>query len=150
MEGKKIFNHISQVGFIVKDADMTIKAMQKIFGVLPDAQGHVAPTNKKYRGNSAEFDSMILLYNFANVQLEFIQPISGKNIWQEHLDKHGEGLHHVRFTVDNYDEAEMYLSERGIVPLQQGDSLTPNLRWDYFDTESVLGFVLETMSVRTK
>ena len=150
MEKKNLFTKVSQVGFIVKDMNKTIDAMKKVFDVVPDAQGNVAPTNKKYHGQFAEFDSLIALYNFADVQLEFIQPLSGENIWQEHLDKHGEGLHHVRFTVDDYDEAEAYLAERGIAPLQQGDSLTPNLRWDYFDTENTLGFILETLSKRNK
>lgn len=146
MEKKNLFTNLSQVGFIVKDMDKTIAAMKLVFGVEPDVVNNVSPANKRYHGKPADFDAILALYNFANVQLELIQPVSGKSIWQEHLDQHGEGLHHIRFTVENQEEAIAYMAAKGISPSQQGDSLTPNVQWDYFDTEPVLGFIVEILS----
>ena len=146
MEKKNLFTNLSQVGFIVKDMDKTIAAMKRVFGVMPDVVNNVNPENKKYHGKDGDFDAILALYNFANVQLELIQPVSGESIWQEHLDQHGEGLHHIRFTVENQKEAIAYMAAKGIFPSQQGDSLTPNVQWDYFDTESELGFIVEILS----
>ncbi|WP_371362811.1 hypothetical protein SRRS_38680 [Sporomusa rhizae] len=146
MEQKNLFTNFSQVGFVVRDMNKTVEAMERILGVKPDVVNNVNPENKRYHGKPGDFDAVLALYNFANVQLEFIQPVSGTSIWQEHLDKHGEGLHHIRFTVDDHDEAVEYMAQKGILPSQQGDSLTPTVQWDYFDTEPVLGFILETLS----
>jgi hypothetical protein len=140
------FTKVSQVGIIVKDIRKTMAAMERVFGATPDKEGNVCPTNRRYHGKEGDFDALIALYDFANIQIELIEPLRGDNIWQEFLDKHGEGIHHIRFNVEDNDAAINDMAEKGIEVSQSGDSLTPGLRWTYFDSEDALGFIVEQFS----
>ena len=138
--------NVSQVGIVVKDIRKTMAGMERLFGATPDKMGNVAPTNRRYHDKEGDFDALIALYDFANIQIELIEPLGGSNIWQEFLDRHGDGIHHIRFTVDDHDGAIEEMAEKGIKVSQSGDSLTPGLRWTYFDSEPELGFIFEQLS----
>ena len=146
MKKQNLFTTISQVGIVVRDIEKTMNEMTRLFGVTPDKKGNIAPTSRRYHGNDGDFDALIALYDYANIQIELIEPLGGTSIWQEFLDKHGEGIHHIRFTVDDHDEAIRDMAEKGIDVSQSGDSLIPGLRWTYFDSEATLGFVFEQLS----
>ena len=90
----------------------------------------------------------IALFDFDDVQLEFLQPLSGRTIWQDHVDAHGYGIHHIRFDCDDEQAGIETMQSQGMPVSQAGDSRTPNMRWTCFDSEPVLGFVLEMMTRR--
>jgi methylmalonyl-CoA/ethylmalonyl-CoA epimerase len=48
------------------------------------------------------------------LDVEFISPIEGKSIYRDFLDKHGEGIHHIAFLVDDLDAEMAKLVSRGI------------------------------------
>ena len=146
MEAKNKFTNVSQVGIVVKDIRKTMAAMERIFGAVPEKMGNVCPTNRRYHGKEGDFDALIALYDFANIQIELIEPLSGSNIWQGFLDSNGDGIHHIRFTVEDHDGAIGDMAEKGIAVSQSGDSMIPGLRWAYFDSEDDLGFVVEQLS----
>ncbi len=146
MEEKSQFTKLSQVGIVVRDIRETMAAMERVFGQKPDKMGHVAPTNRIYCGESGDFDAMIALYDFAGIQIELIEPLEGRSIWREFLDQRGPGIHHIRFTVEDHDLAVGEMENKGIRVSQSGDSLTPGLRWAYFDSQDALGFIFELLS----
>lgn len=41
------------------------------------------------------------LVDFQSTKLELMQPISSENILSRFIDKHGDGIHHISFRVDN-------------------------------------------------
>ena len=41
-------------------------------------------------------------FDLENIQLELIQPNGVKSTWQDFLDEHGEGIHHIAFPVKEY------------------------------------------------
>ena len=45
--------------------------------------------------------------------LELLQPVSGKSPWQEWIDAHGEGIHHIGFAVNDLQKAEDTLVAQG-------------------------------------
>jgi len=89
--------------------------MREVFGVEPDK---IVMTNEDdgriYRGEPGDFVAEIVYYKFATIDLEFIRPISGKSIWQEHLEVHGEGLHHIQFAIDSFEGARRQMSRAEI------------------------------------
>ncbi len=146
MSGNNPFTTISQVGIVVRDIQKTMSEMERLFGVTPDKMAHVNPTHQRYRGKDGDFDALIALYDYSNIQIELIQPLGGSNIWQEFLDKHGTGIHHIRFDVKNHDQAISDMERKGIAVSQSGDTIAPGKRWTYFDSEDALGFVFEQLS----
>lgn len=144
MENK--FNDICQVGIVVRDREKLLKNMKEIFGVEPDSDINTkVDENTQYYGEPGDFVAELIFYRFAGVELEFIVPVRGQSIWQDFLDEHGEGIHHVLFNVDSFDGAKAQMAEHGIGVMQQGSSVmgVPGLKWGYFDTLQKLPFIVE-------
>jgi len=140
------FTEISQIGFVICDKERILKGMREVFGVEPDKVVMTkADDGRVYRGEPGDFVAELIFYKFANIELEFIRPISGKSIWQEHLDAHGEGLHHIQFAVDSFEGARNQMHGADVEMLQEGLSArpVPGLRFGYFDTFAKLAFILE-------
>jgi hypothetical protein len=81
------------------------------------------------------------------VELELIQPMEGESIWKDYLREHGEGIHHIRFNVDDLDPVQAYLHEKGIESAQHGSGIRPGTLWMNFASEDQVGFVIEVMKV---
>lgn len=46
-------------------------------------------------------------------QIELIHPLDGKGPVQKHIERRGEGLHHLCFETDNIEEDMLRLKEKG-------------------------------------
>ena len=64
--------------------------------------------------------------------LELVQQLEGGGPWPEFLESKGEGLHHIAFTVSNYDEIVTGLQKQGFKMIAGG--LYQGNRWSYFAT----------------
>jgi catechol 2,3-dioxygenase-like lactoylglutathione lyase family enzyme len=102
-------NIVTQVGFIVRDVVKTKKKFAEFLG-LPEPQhfdcGDFKITQTQYCGKSAPDANCILAFFDVgpNMQIELIQPNGARSTWQDYLDEHGEGIHHIAFVVKNMDE----------------------------------------------
>jgi 4-hydroxyphenylpyruvate dioxygenase-like putative hemolysin len=56
-----------------------------------------------------------------SLQLELIQPDEQPSTWREHLDEHGEGVHHIAFVVEGMKEAIARMEARHMPLLQKGE-----------------------------
>jgi hypothetical protein len=137
---------VVQVGIVVRDAQAMAQvwtdrfnfAPPKIIDWPPDSS--VAET-ATYHGRPGNFRMRLAFVETGPVQLEFIQPLEGHNIYADFLEERGEGLHHILFLVDNPQEVAQKL---GVEVLQSGgSSLNPGAIWSYLDTESLLGCLIE-------
>lgn len=81
--------------------------------------------------------------------VELIQPLSGDTIYVEHLDRKGEGLHHVGVFVPSFDEAVAEARRQGFSVLQSGRGFGRfgDGGYAYLDTEASLGMILELIEV---
>ena len=74
--------------------------------------------------------------------IELIQPGETHSLWNQFIEKHGDGVQHIAFRSENIDRDEAVLIERGVkVPWR--------CRWidgggaSYFETDAVGGMMLE-------
>ena len=142
MENK--LTHVSQIGLCVRDIDRVIEGMEKVFGVKPDRIGETPKTKRFYKGKEAEFGAKLAFYNFANIEIELMQPIYGDSDWVHFLESGREGLHHFRFSIDDFHAVEENMKERGIDILMEGRSVkSDKLRLALFDTEDLITFPVE-------
>jgi hypothetical protein len=72
------------------------------------------------------------------VEIELIQPVTGESPWSEHLDEHGEGLHHVRFRVQGIDAKLAELAGKGFSTLMY-KRFGPAVAFAYLETPEALG-----------
>lgn len=143
-EKNTMLKHISQVGILVKNMDKAVEGMKQVFGVEPDSWGQTPETKRKYKGKEAKFAAKMAFYRFANIEIELIEPLYGESSWKDYIDRGKEGIHHIRFSVDNFEKTVSSMKERGICMLQEGCSVkSEKLRWGLFDTEETLSFIVE-------
>lgn len=140
------FVEMTQVGIVVRDLDAVIANMKKIFGCEPSFVGETLKSSRKYFGKEGNFAARIALFDFCNIQFEYMMPTEGESIWQDFLNEHGEGLQHVSFRVKNYDDAAAQMAQAGAEAEMQGLAMARPVRWDFFNTEPMLGFSVECSS----
>ena len=137
---------ITQVGLIVRDVEETAKTYAALFGVdvpqwsLTDPED-VAHT--RYRGQPTQAQAKLAFFDMGSVQIELIEPVGGPSTWQEFLDAHGEGVHHIAFVIDGMDEQVGLLESKGMPLVQRGEYTGG--RYAYIDSQSQLKVILELL-----
>jgi len=151
---KEIFKKFLHIGIVVKDLERTLDTLTNVFGIGPFKILDFPPKDMKddiemtYHGKPADFSAKFCFADMGNVELEIIQPISGKSVWFDFLEKHGEGVHHLKFKVPDLEETKQYLNEYNFKIIQSGSavSLNKGKTWAYFDTKDKIGFVIEVLN----
>lgn len=138
---------VVQVGLIVRDIEKSIDAYMGIFGLTERPQARetagVAETHMKYRGEPSTGRAKLAFINMGQVTIELIEPIGGPSTWQEFLDAHGEGVHHLAFNVKGTQQVVSFLNGKGVPMVQQGD-YTGGM-YTYMDSAPQLGVILELL-----
>ncbi|MHB1296402.1 MAG: VOC family protein [Anaerolineae bacterium] len=145
-----LFRNVAQIGVVVKDLERTTTMLAKIFGIGPFRKIVYPPVDRedmqrRYYGEEGDFCYIEAFADLGNVELEIIQPVSGKSIWADFLAAHGEGIHHIRFNVDDMQQVADYLDENGICVAMSGNGLRPGTLWANFNSEGAIGFTIEVM-----
>ena len=143
---------VVQVGIVVRDALAAARAWTERFALEPaevidwPPEGSGLDAGSTYRGRPGNFRMRLAFIETGAVQIEFIQPLEGDNIYSEFLAKKGEGLHHLLFRVpDPIDVARVLEVE---VTQSGGSTLDPGAVWAYLDTEEILGTIIELKTIR--
>ncbi|MFH1068171.1 MAG: VOC family protein, partial [Candidatus Glassbacteria bacterium] len=74
-------------------------------------------------------------------------PTRGRSIYDEFIEKHGSGFHHIAFAVKDMDEALRLLAERGVEISQDGawGKTRVEGRFAYLDTDPHGGLSVELL-----
>ena len=147
------FSSLSQIGVVVRNIEDYLRAIEAVLKVRPNIVVKIpneTMTNleRHYYGESEDFSAMLAFFNFDAIQLEVIQPLTGKSVWKDFLERRGEGIHHIRFGIADMAACDEHFAGLGIKKAQDGYS-TKNiegLKWAYFDTEEKLGFFTEVIN----
>jgi hypothetical protein len=151
---KKIFKKFCHVGVVVKDLGRTLDTLTNVFGIGPfkivdfPPKGTDEDIEMTYYGKPADFTAKFCFAKMGDIELEIIQPISGKSVWFDFLEKHGEGIHHLKYEVPDLEETKQYLNEYNLKMIQSGSAVGVNKgkTWAYFGTEDKAGFVIEVLN----
>lgn len=143
---------INQIALVVRDLDATMRRYWESLGVGPwRVYTYGAPLlrDMTYRGKAQEYRMRLALAPLGSQVIELIQPLSDHNIYVEHLDRKGEGLHHVGVFVPSFDRAVADARQQGFSVLQSGRGFgrLGDGGFAYLDTEAALGVILELIEV---
>ncbi len=155
MENK--FRNPIQIGIITDDLDKSIAYFKSILGIEPRAIADFPPEGyedvyQEYKGKKGNSSGKFCFFDFGNIEIEIIYPVSGESVWKDFLDEHGPGLHHIKFSVAEHDESRAHLKKLGYDVYQGGAAVGKNAgkEWVYYNTFSELGFDLEVMNEHIK
>lgn len=135
---------VIQVAYVVRDIDRAMKNHWESFGIGPwDVYtfGPPAVRDSVVRGKPSDHTYLLAITWLREVQLELMQPLTGRSIYDEHLEKKGEGVHHIKLYYPNCDKALADFARKGIKVIQSGK--IDDDEFYYLDTERLLGYVLE-------
>jgi catechol 2,3-dioxygenase-like lactoylglutathione lyase family enzyme len=136
-----------QIAFVVKDIQAAERFFTDKMGVphffrFNDVQVYEA----FYRGGPGDFHMHLSLGYAGDSQIELIEHISGRSIYKEFLDGRGEGLHHLGFIVPDHEKVIADFVANGFPVIQSGRiGNNPGVKFAYFDTEAVIGAVMESI-----
>ena len=95
-----------QIGVVVRDLQKAIEAYTKLFqwGPFEVIEREYNESASTYRGKPGNFRYRIGYTQLGPIQLEMIQPLRGKTIYNEFLEARGEGFHHFGILIDRIEE----------------------------------------------
>ncbi|WHY59606.1 VOC family protein [Cytobacillus firmus] len=141
-------NIVEQLAIVVKDLELAAEAYCKLLGAdMPPIiqSGPSETTQVMFRGQPTEGKSRYMFINTPFIQIELIEPGDSPSTWQEHLEKYGEGVHHISFVVDNLDEKVRLLEGMGYPVIQTGNFFNGKGRYAYMDTTSAFSVIIELL-----
>ncbi|OMF38671.1 lactoylglutathione lyase [Paenibacillus sp. FSL H8-0548] len=137
---------ITQIGLLVNDIDEVSQAYADFFGVEKPKwfwTDTVEKAQTEYNGESSVARAKLAFFDMGSLQLELIEPDEHPSTWREHLDKHGEGPHHIAFVVEGMKEKVASMEKLGMPLVQKGEYTGG--RYAYMDSFKQLKIMLELL-----
>jgi len=132
------------IAIAVSNLEVAIDGYRNILGIVAWELIEVKPPilhKQIYLGKPADFTYKLAFVKIGPIQLELVQPVSGRNAYSDFLAEHGEGLHHIGYTVDDIEETTLSMNKQGFATLMSGGFLDGGFA--YYDTVDSLKCILE-------
>jgi 4-hydroxyphenylpyruvate dioxygenase-like putative hemolysin len=127
---------------VAEDLKKTMEHYWNIMRIGPWSIYTMMPSDTTVRGKSKHFSMKMAFTRVGSMKLELIQPLEGESVYEDFLNKRGEGVHHIAsYAVDDLDRTVALLGKYGIPVLQRGT--WGGATFVYLDTEKTLGTVIE-------
>jgi len=142
---KTFFKKILQAAMVVSDINKTIKVYYDKYGIGPWNVYEFNSTNvkdMKIDGKRVSYRILVALTNIGETRFELIEPLDDLTIHAKFLKEHGEGLHHIAYEVEDFDQVINYFKENGFIIIQEGKWLGIH-HFAYLDSEHDLKHIIE-------
>lgn len=106
---------IDQVGFVVNSIEETKQRYAALFGPFTEMDGSVSEAD--YRGRKADANLAILFGKSGDLEMEFIEWRGGESPHREFTEQGREGMHHIRYRVENADDWIAKVAPLGYEPI---------------------------------
>ena len=139
------FGKLHHICIAVRDIEAKIKFFESI-GIGPWRE--YPPLGEYKEVKVPDYDGFRTLKfveaSVGNIEIQLVQPSEEHDTPQKQfLDKHGEGVYHIGFVVDDANAAERELEEKGLVTTSRGRR-DDQSGFNYYDTKKSAGVVLLT------
>lgn len=135
-------NGFIQINIVVRDIAAAAEKWAMVLGIeKPEIRTvHLeGGPDYTYRGEPVSCELLVADIEMNGFVLELHQPVGGPSSFQEFLDKHGNGVHHIGFEVgSDRDEVIEHLGELGL-DTNRTLGIYPGSSWTIVDGEDTLG-----------
>jgi len=148
MTEKPVFKGVLQVGVVVKNLDEAMKRYWEECGIGPWKIYTFDPSTVSdmiIRDKRVDYAMRLAVTSIGGVEWEIIEPLDEKSIYAEFLKEHGEGIHHMAFATDNYDETMSFFQGKGVGVLQGGT--WGGLKYTYLDLKDKMYCIAEIYDI---
>lgn len=105
---------IDQIGFVVRNLEEWVKRFDPVFGPFTFIDGSVQDAT--FRGKSEDVKLTIGFGRSGDLEIELIEWQDGVSPHSEFIQSGREGMHHLRYRVDDADAWIPKLAEVGYIP----------------------------------
>jgi len=142
---------VNQIGMVVKSVDRSAEMYSRTFGLPEFYVYDLEVKNHWYYGEKSPVKLRMGKTQWGQVEMELIQHLEGeKSLFSGWIEEYGEGLNHLGFDVDDYDDVHGKMVAEGFEPIQWIETDYPayengKVKACYFDTRRVGGVIFEVM-----
>ena len=141
----------AQINIVVADIETAAEKWADLLGIeKPAVEKRHLEGNEHYtyHGKPISCDLLVCDIPMPGWTLELHQPAGGESSFQEFLDKHGNGVHHIGFEVgDKRDQIILEMAAEGY-DTDRTLGIYPGSSWTIVDGEDTLGVNLNIKPVR--
>ena len=141
----------AQINIVVSDIETAAEKWAELLGVPKPEIHHnhlEGGDNYHYHGQPISCDLKTCAIEMEGWVLELHEPCGGQSSFQDFLDKHGNGVHHIGFEVgDKRDAIIREMSDEGY-DTDRTLGIYPGSSWTIVDGEDTLGVNLNIKPVR--
>lgn len=124
---------LDQIGFVYKDIEAAIALYDPMFG--PFKRMNTGVFEYDYRGNIEPAEVKLAFGRNGDIEIELIEWISGGTPHKEFIDAGREGMHHIRFLVDDLQSTIDDAAPLGYKPIWRAQ-FAPQLAVAYMEREN--------------
>ena len=133
-----LYRRVAHLGWVVRDVD-AVAAAWRALGVAGVRDGGIEEFPVTYRGETTTVRVKSASAAFENAEVQWIQPLGGRNAYTAFLETHGEGVQHLAYRMPSAARLEQEMASfaaAGVKPLQHGTRQTPGgtASFAYLDT----------------
>ncbi|MDR0272408.1 MAG: VOC family protein [Clostridiales bacterium] len=139
-------NLMMQVGILVHDIEKTGSDFAAVLGMERPGwswTGTLEQAQTEYRGKPSEARAKLMFFSVGQCTIELIEPDEHPSTWREDLDKNGEGVHHLAFTIKGMKEVVARFEANGMKLIQKGEYTGG--RYAYLDSNKQLKTLIELL-----
>jgi catechol 2,3-dioxygenase-like lactoylglutathione lyase family enzyme len=130
-----------QICFVVNNIEEAEERYSATLGLGPFRRLDLNIPEANVHGKKQAMKARLSFAQAGSVEMEFIEPGEGDNIYREFLDAHGEGVHHLCTRVTDIEAEVSAFAAKGISVLASGR--THRVAFAYMDTVPSLGVIVE-------
>lgn len=139
---------IHQLAFVTSDLKRTMTAWVETLGIGPWEvycfnEDNVSELQVAGQVVNEPFSFLVAFTQVGDMQFELIQPISGPTIYQDYIDRRGEGFHHVKEKIGDAQMAQELARYAGLgIGVMQAGVLDADTHV-FLESEPVVDFIYE-------
>jgi hypothetical protein len=139
---------LNQYAFAIRDPQPVSDYWKKIG--LPELQiSHPELGDPMYYGKPADHELIQGWQRHGSIAYEWCIPVKPPIVYEDHIKKHGEGIHHLAFSVQDMDVVLQDYTSKGFVVSMGGTWGEKNKpgsgRYEYIDLETAGGLTMELL-----
>ncbi len=139
---------VEQIGFVVKDIDEATEYYSSTFGWGPFQVFEHEMKGVIFHGEPSDCRLKIAFAHSGPIEIELIQVLEGETPHTEFLREKGEGMHHLRFNVNNIDDMLTAFAKEGIEPVWHQSLPEFGVSFAYLDTNKIGGMMIELIEIK--
>ena len=132
---------VDQVAFVVRDLVASLPLYTSMFGPFTRREATYSPDTTRYRGQPIAARLLVAASRPRPIEIELIEVLEGRPPQLEHLERHGEGIHHFRHIVVDLASTRAAMEQAGFETVLHGRTQSGNRR-AYMGAPRVLGSTL--------